>query len=195
MKYSSILIIVVLLASCSSTTDVVQDGPFQKRKYFKKGWFFDRPVNRGSEEFELAEAELDPEPVHASDPYLKMLPAEMLLIDTTDAIKFPALDLRSDQGLPARVSLSNSSFDAPAPRVAPTTRSTIFSPLKRAGLIDDELQRPIIATTLALLLPVVLLVALLILIKRMFRSPDGGSTAAVVALGAGMMGLAALAML
>jgi hypothetical protein len=36
----------MVLFSCSSSQDVVQDGPFQHRKYINKGWFIDVPKRR-----------------------------------------------------------------------------------------------------------------------------------------------------
>jgi hypothetical protein len=36
----------VILCSCSTSRSVVQEGPFQKRKYVNKGWFLDLPSAR-----------------------------------------------------------------------------------------------------------------------------------------------------
>lgn len=41
-KFST-LAFVTLLCACSNSRDVVQNGPFQHRKYVNKGWFLDLP--------------------------------------------------------------------------------------------------------------------------------------------------------
>lgn len=194
MKISLYLIIAVLLGSCTISEDVVQEGPFQKRKYFKKGWFFDRPLKRGLEVLEQDGSDVA-DAGHTRDPYLQMLPAELAAWDTVDHNRMASLDL-----LAGPVLRTGSNVTGPQLlriEKASTVRATYaFVPkVPAAPLPDPEVSpmgSPLIITGFALLVPVALLLALLLILQRFLKN-DNASTAVVVALLMGLVGLAALA--
>lgn len=195
MKFSLYVIIAVLLGSCSISEDVVQDGPFQKRKYFKRGWFFDRPLQRGMEVLDQDETELADDG-YVRDPYLQMIPVELAALDPIDRNALISLDLlaeekEQDRSQPeVHVELVRPVNNAAVLVERASDPSTEKLPDRKVAAIGSSLM----ITGSALLIPVALLLALVLIVQRVLKN-DNGSTAAMVALLIGLVGLAALAVI
>lgn len=198
-KIHFIGLIVFVLASCSTSQDVVQDGFFQKRKYFKKGWFVDKPVTRGMEE--LAQEEIEAQGTPGRETYLRVIPAEIEIQEELEEIQLPELTMALEGPIAERTvqqarvfSARTLSIAAPAMELMP-----VVSPAEDTPLILPKVGGtpvlPLMATGIAILLPTALLFVLLLLIQRLTRFNDHGSMAAMVALLMGVLGLAALAVL
>ena len=94
LRATFVLLIAALLGSCSISEHVVQDGPFQKRKYFKRGWFFDPPSRSGLEELVVDALPNEEVPIEA-DPYLHALAADRLEPEELVETHLPELHLSS----------------------------------------------------------------------------------------------------
>ncbi len=189
LRSSIVFLIAALLGSCSISEHVVQDGPFQKRKYFKRGWFFDPPKRSGMEELSIDEFAADEMPVD-HDPYLEMFAGDRLMPVELAEVDLQKLDL-------ARFSTLDGS-------TAPVTRAARTQVPARSIHLEQELPpipqqeygtlNPMMSTGFAFLLPVALLFALVAFISRIGNLDRQGSRAETIAVLMGMAGLAALAM-
>ncbi len=189
LRSSIIVLIAALLGSCSISEHVVQDGPFQKRKYFKRGWFFDPPKRSGMEELAIDEFAVDEIPAD-HDPYLEMFAGDRLMPVELAEVDLQQLDLARTPTLGGSAAPgSRAAMPQVNPRSIDIERELPSIPHQEYGTLS-----PMMSTGFAFLLPVALLFALVAFISRIGNLNQQGSRAEAIALLMGMAGLAALAM-
>jgi hypothetical protein len=189
IKSFPLLLAILVLSSCSSSQDVVQDGLFQKRKYVNKGWFVEMPVKKQADEKVAESFDGPPTP----NTYLQPVELAFASLDHTDgtalALSPVIRTTASERGTESPKSRTPSWYGSTPPMITSLPIDT-SAPKAYQGL-DGMLM--IMTMSLSILLPAALAYAGFAAARS--RVADKTSLPAYFAFAAGIAALVALAML